>query len=96
MAKKDIKPFLLRLGFCMIKKGYDLRGNLTRQTYHGVNGEPALYNNEYHGWESQFDDRGNETGTIFLGLDGKPALEVRFQATTPSGPSDSPPFIVSR
>ena len=55
-----------------IKFTFDTRGNVIRQTYHGVNGEPVFLNDGYHGWEATYDERGQQLQKSYIGVDGKP------------------------
>ena len=48
------------------------RGNIVRQTYHGVNDEPFLLKDSYHAWEATYDERGQQSEKVYIGLDGKP------------------------
>jgi hypothetical protein len=36
------------------------RGNIVRQTCHGVNDEPFLLKDSYHAWEATYDERGQQ------------------------------------
>jgi hypothetical protein len=55
-----------------VKFAYDGRGNIIRQTYYGLNDEPVLLKDGYHGWEATYDEHGQQTAKVFIGLDGKP------------------------
>jgi hypothetical protein len=69
------KPMLLADGYAKIESTYDARGNVTRASCYGVNGEPALSKKDgYHGWEAQYDDRRNQIAFTYLGLDRKPMV----------------------
>jgi hypothetical protein len=57
--------------YAIMRSTYDHRGNKTRETYHGINGEPVFQKDGYHGWEAEYDEQGNQTVITYLGLDGK-------------------------
>ena len=59
-------------GYATLKMAYDARGNVTRQSYYGVNGEAVLSKKDGYQWEATYDDRGNQTIVTYLGLDEKP------------------------
>jgi hypothetical protein len=82
----DGKPTLLADGYATVKSTYDARGGKeTRQSYHGVNGEPVVSHKEgYHGWEAQYDERGNQIAKTYIGLDEKPSLLADGYATLKS------------
>ena len=72
---KDEKPMTGADGYATFKSSYDQRGNKTRETYYGPNGEPVLSKKwADHGWEAEYDEHGNQTVITYLGLDGKPTL----------------------
>jgi eukaryotic-like serine/threonine-protein kinase len=69
----DGKPMPVADGYATMKSTYDARGNVVRQTFHSVNGEPILSKkNDNHGWEAEYDEEDNQTVETYLGLDGKP------------------------
>lgn len=66
----DDKP-LVHDGLATMERTYDAAGREIRRVFKGVNGEPALYKDGYHGWEAKFDEVGRNTETKYMGLDGK-------------------------
>ena len=67
-------------GYAKIKWEYDIHGNSTQVTYHGVREGTGPCKKLYHGWKSRYDEQGNETATIFIGLDQKADLDGRGYA----------------
>jgi hypothetical protein len=60
-----------------VKFAYDGRGNVIRQTYHGLNDEPVVLKDGYHGWKATYDERGQQVEKVYIGPDGKP---IRLKA----------------
>ena len=78
----DLKPMPLKYGYVIYKKQYDGFGRPCRITFHGVNGEPVLSENDgYHGQEIDYDEHGNQTVITYLGKDGKPTFLADGYAT---------------
>ena len=78
----DGKPTVLADGYATVKSTYDARGKITRQTFHGVNGD-AVLSEQYgsHGWDAEYDEQGNQTVMTYLGLDEKPMALADGYAT---------------
>jgi hypothetical protein len=68
-----IGPTLIADGYAMVLASYDQRGNVTQQTFYGVNGEPIQSKKDgYYGWEADYDEHNNPTVTTYLDKDEKP------------------------
>jgi YD repeat-containing protein len=81
----DGKPTPSTDGYARVRLTYDARGNVIRQTFHDVNGEPVLSKkNSYHGWQAEYDDNGNRTVETYIGLDGKTTPSTDGYATMKS------------
>ncbi len=67
-----IGPTVIADGYAMVLSSYDRRGNVTRQTFYGVNGEPVQFKKDgYYGWTATYDEHNNPTVTTYLDQDEK-------------------------
>ena len=68
----DVKQRVLdNEGVSICATSYDVRYNLTGQSYYGTDGNATLNVNGIAGWSAKYDPRGNMTAQWFFGPDGK-------------------------
>ena len=58
-------------GVVMLHFVMDAQGKVIQITYHGVDGEPILRKEGYHGWKTSYNKLGKEIDKVYFDLNGK-------------------------
>lgn len=60
-----------RLGYAKVEREFDERGNKTKVTFFGADGNPIATSEYNAGWTAEFDARGNQTAKSYFDVTGK-------------------------
>lgn len=70
----DFKPFITKEGYAEVHREYNLKKQVTRESYYGIDGKAVEDGGGCHSVEKEYDSSGNLISGSYYDLEGNPVL----------------------